>query len=140
MLNLRQSNRSGRPSSIDSRAQHFSQISVNFRVPSDFLGNIGEPLDHGQSDRLCDGDYIDGSAVSNEASGQPLPVAEGSNQAGKCSRMAIEHHCEDPSTICGVAHDASDIELELGSIPEVRSIILCCIAVFRQLNELSHRR
>lgn len=36
----------------NSVAQHFSRFSINFRVPSDFLGNIGEPLDYSQSERL----------------------------------------------------------------------------------------
>ena len=44
MLNLRQLSQPG--GDATSAAEHFSRFSVNFRVPSDFLGNIGEPLDH----------------------------------------------------------------------------------------------
>ena len=51
MLNLRQFNKSEHSQS-DSDAQHFSRFSVSFRVPSSLLGNIGEPLDHSQSERL----------------------------------------------------------------------------------------
>lgn len=48
MLNLRQLNRTAGESNSDAR--HFSRFSASFRMPSDFLGNIGEPLDHSQSD------------------------------------------------------------------------------------------
>ena len=47
MLNLRQLNHAADDS--DSDAQHFSRFSVNFRVPSDFLENIGESLDHSRA-------------------------------------------------------------------------------------------
>ena len=50
MLNLRQFNKSER-SQTNSDAQHFSRFSINFRVPSNLLGNIGEPLDYYQSER-----------------------------------------------------------------------------------------
>lgn len=39
--------------------QRLSHLSVNFRVPSGFIGNIGEPLDHGQSGSLFDVDEED---------------------------------------------------------------------------------
>ena len=42
MLNLRQVNRSADTNPSD--MQHFSRFSVSFRVPSDFLGNIGESM------------------------------------------------------------------------------------------------
>ena len=51
MLNLRQLNKTDN-TETNSDAQHFSRFSVDFRVPSDILGNIGEPLDHSQSERL----------------------------------------------------------------------------------------
>ena len=46
MLNLRQLDRS--PHEHNSDADHLSRFSVSFRVPSDILGNIGEPLDLSQ--------------------------------------------------------------------------------------------
>lgn len=52
MFNLRQLNEEPE-SSTNSDAQHFSRFSIaNFRIPSDRLGNIGEPLDYGASLRL----------------------------------------------------------------------------------------
>lgn len=58
MLNLRQLN-SANNAEADSDAQHLSQFSVDFRVPSNFLGNIGEPLDHGQSERSYEDGHYD---------------------------------------------------------------------------------
>ncbi|EKM60203.1 uncharacterized protein PHACADRAFT_189335 [Phanerochaete carnosa HHB-10118-sp] len=52
ILNLRQLNPTAQASENNSDARHFSRFSVNFRVPSDFLGNIGESLDHGSSEPL----------------------------------------------------------------------------------------
>ncbi|EKM56292.1 uncharacterized protein PHACADRAFT_207573 [Phanerochaete carnosa HHB-10118-sp] len=64
ILNLRQLNRTTYESNSD--AQHFSRFSASFRVPSDFLGNIGEPLGHGQSERdKNNGD--DDSCVAEES-------------------------------------------------------------------------
>ena len=51
MLNLRQFNKSEHSQS-NSDVQHFSRFSISFRVPSNRLGNIGEELDHSQSERL----------------------------------------------------------------------------------------
>ena len=55
MLNLRQLNNTDN-TETNSDAQHFSRFSIDFRVPSDLLGNIGEPLDHSQSERLHEDD------------------------------------------------------------------------------------
>ena len=49
MLNLRQLNKPGHSQS-NSEDQHLSRFSISFCIPSS-LGNIGEPLDHGQSQR-----------------------------------------------------------------------------------------
>lgn len=54
ILNLRQLEHP--TSEVNSDAQHFSRFSVSFGVPSDFLGNIGEPLDHGPSEPIRDDD------------------------------------------------------------------------------------
>ncbi|EKM56299.1 uncharacterized protein PHACADRAFT_207577 [Phanerochaete carnosa HHB-10118-sp] len=64
MLNLRQLNHTASQSSSD--PQHFSRFSVSFRVPSDLLGNIGEPLDHGQSERV-EGDDNNNSCAVEES-------------------------------------------------------------------------
>ena len=55
MLNLRQLNQINN-TQTDSDPRHFSRLSIDFRVPSAFLGNIGEPLDHGQSERVSEDD------------------------------------------------------------------------------------
>ena len=56
MLNLRQFNKSEH-SQASSGAQRLSQLSApNFRISSGRLGNIGEPLDHGQAERYTYGE------------------------------------------------------------------------------------
>ena len=55
MLNLRQINNTDN-TKTNSDAQHFSRFSIDFRVPSSLLGNIGEPLDHSQSERIHEDD------------------------------------------------------------------------------------
>ncbi|EKM56302.1 uncharacterized protein PHACADRAFT_253360 [Phanerochaete carnosa HHB-10118-sp] len=64
MLNLRQLDYATSESNSD--AQQVSRFSVSFRVPSDFLGNIGEPLEYGQSERVEDNDN-DGSSAAEES-------------------------------------------------------------------------
>ena len=57
MLNLRSLNYADTPPPEDSDAQHFSRFShPMFRHTSVLLGNIGEPLDHGQAERYIRGD------------------------------------------------------------------------------------
>ena len=55
MLNLRQLNNTDN-TETNSDAQHFSRFSIDFRVPSSLLSNIGEPLDHSQSERIHEDD------------------------------------------------------------------------------------
>ena len=55
MLNLRQLNNTDN-TETNSDAQHLSRFSIDFRVPSSLLGNIGEPLDHSQSERIHEDD------------------------------------------------------------------------------------
>ena len=57
MLNLRQLHGTN-DAETTSVERKFSQFSVNFRVPSDLLGNIGEPLDQGQLHELEDDDLV----------------------------------------------------------------------------------
>ncbi|GJE99206.1 hypothetical protein PsYK624_154550 [Phanerochaete sordida] len=54
MLNLREFNKSERAED-NSDPEHFSRFSVSFRVPSDFLGTIGQPLEHSQVPELYGG-------------------------------------------------------------------------------------
>lgn len=56
MLNLRAFSGPGRADSGESDAAHFSRFSISFRVPSDFLGNIGEPLGRSSHDLLSEGE------------------------------------------------------------------------------------
>ena len=61
MLNLRQFG-SSQQTMDNSEDLRFSQLfTLNFRVPSSFLGNIGEPLDHSQATR-----YIYGEGDNSE--------------------------------------------------------------------------
>ena len=65
MLNLRQLNKADNTQS-NSDAQHFSRFSLEFRVPSDLLGNIGEPLDHSQAEWLHDDEPDNYEAAAEE--------------------------------------------------------------------------
>ena len=63
MLNLRQL---GEWEKENTDRQHVSIFSVpNFAAPSDFLGNIGEELDHDQAQRYIYGDDEDLVITSN---------------------------------------------------------------------------
>ena len=65
MLNLRQLNPSAHELSSD--AHQVSNFSINFRPTSDVLGNIGEPLDHGQSDWTSrEAEYQDDAASTTD--------------------------------------------------------------------------
>ncbi|EKM60224.1 uncharacterized protein PHACADRAFT_203473 [Phanerochaete carnosa HHB-10118-sp] len=66
ILNLRQLSPTAEASENNSDAQHFSRSSISFRVPSDFLGNMGESLDHGQSERVVE-DSDDDHRVAEES-------------------------------------------------------------------------
>ncbi|EKM60225.1 uncharacterized protein PHACADRAFT_246073 [Phanerochaete carnosa HHB-10118-sp] len=59
ILNLRQHDYNAQASENNSDAQHVSRLTMSFRVPSDFLGNIGEPLDHSRSEQVDDDDDED---------------------------------------------------------------------------------
>ena len=106
MLNLRQLNNTDN-TETNSDAHHFSRFSVDFRVPSDILGNIGEPLDHSQSERLHEGepDEPEGPVEDSEAGpGADLesagPVA-GPSQAG----ARWEDECRAPANTAGADVD-----------------------------------
>ena len=73
MLNLRQLNKTDEIGT-ESDAQHFSRFSLEFRAPSNLLGNIGESLNHSQSEQLNDDD----NGERNAAPEGP-EVSEGTN-------------------------------------------------------------
>ena len=64
MLNLRQINQTDGLTSI-SNARRPPQSTIQFRVPS-YLGNIGEPLDHGGATRfaLLDDRHFSGETMN----------------------------------------------------------------------------
>ena len=64
MLNLRQLNKADNTQTT-SDAHHFSRFSMDFRVSSDVLGNIGESLDHGQSERQHEDEPEDHEAAAD---------------------------------------------------------------------------
>lgn len=77
MLNLHQLNHAASKSNSD--AQHFSRFSVSFRIPSNFLENIGEPLDHGQSKQMEENDDRDHCVVrraDTESEFEEAPVQQ----------------------------------------------------------------
>ncbi|EKM56359.1 uncharacterized protein PHACADRAFT_207613 [Phanerochaete carnosa HHB-10118-sp] len=101
MLNLRQLNHVEGESGSNSDAQHFSRFSVSFNVPSDFLGNIGEPLDHGQLERMKEDDIGD-LCVAEEPQGECEQHFE--PQAGPSTT------CRDESTEVSVAGVQRSVE------------------------------
>ena len=76
LINLRKLNTTDQLSS-NSDAQHFSRFSVSFRIPESALGNIGEPLEHGQPE---DVDGIEEDEVQVEI-GQEVATLEASTSA-----------------------------------------------------------
>ena len=121
MLNLRQPNRPEQASSTGSGARHFSRFSISFRIPSDFLGNIGESLDHGQSERLHEDNDPESMSVADSAQEDLSPTAESISPTGDCSWNESESHDADIMVIREVARDALDLELLLESGREVSS-------------------
>lgn len=81
MLNLRQLNKTDN-SEANSDVQHFSRFSIDFRVPSDLLGNIGEPFDHSQSERLHEDDHQDRAAPTGRQSEDGVDMESVSPIAG----------------------------------------------------------
>ncbi|GJF00640.1 hypothetical protein PsYK624_169340 [Phanerochaete sordida] len=89
LLNLRHLNHTHEDASAVF-AQQPSRFTLSFRAPSDFLGNIGEPLDHGQSDHeLFEGggdDQEEERGSESEGGGAHTihlaPVAAGPSQHG----------------------------------------------------------
>lgn len=77
MLNLRQLSHAA--GEISSENGNSFRLSISFRPPSDFLGNIGEPLDHGQAGRMQNYDSDDDDSLG-AAGEQWVGLEEGSLQ------------------------------------------------------------
>ena len=73
MLNLRRFNGTSDTES-SSEPPRFSNFSIGFRVPTDLLGNIGQPLDHGDSDTTDDYGCWADAAAAGESSGTEVPT------------------------------------------------------------------
>ena len=123
MLNLRQCNRSEQASSVDSRARHFSRFSISFRVASNLLGNIGESLDYGQSERLYEDDEPESMSVADNAQEWLSSTVESPSLIGERPASESESHDEDMTAIREAAHDALDLETLLERGCEVSSIL-----------------
>lgn len=81
-------------SQTDSDPQHFSRFTVpNFRVPSNFIGDIGQPLVHGQS--------MDPELSAHRDIDEGYTTTEGS-----LSDMTHEEHGSYPSD---TSHDDADV-------------------------------
>ncbi|EKM60270.1 uncharacterized protein PHACADRAFT_189403 [Phanerochaete carnosa HHB-10118-sp] len=64
ILNLRQLNHATGSSNSD--VKHFSRFSLHFRIPSDCLGNIGEPLEHGQPKMMLEGGDLSAESLQDQ--------------------------------------------------------------------------
>ena len=75
MLNLRQLNEAD-STQTDADGQHSSRSSINFRVPSNLLGNMGEPLDYHQSEQFHEDEPCEreGHISAEESIGRAWPV------------------------------------------------------------------
>ena len=124
MLNLRQFNNL-ECSTSNSNMEHLSKFSVvNFRVPSEFLGNLGEPLDHNQAEQYgCEDDNDAGEMVAsrNEEDTQlnsgtegitqhDYPATETSGTRRDEESPGFGHACTDNSSgiytdvVCALSH------------------------------------
>ena len=80
MLNLRQHNKAN-STETNSDAQHFSRFSIDFGVRSDLLGDIGEPLDHSQSERLHEDEPGEHEVTVEESEASPSADLESARSA-----------------------------------------------------------
>ena len=121
MLNLRQSGKSEQTSSADSGSRVFSTSSIGFRVSSGLLGNIGEPLDHGQSEQFHEEDRLDSVSAGNGAPYSQTPGGECSNSSWGRSGQERESRDGDQLMILEVARGVSEPEVQFKSGVEVSS-------------------
>ena len=124
MLNLRQSNKSESEQvlSTNSKARHSSRLSISFRMPSNLLGDIGEPLDHGQSTRRLYEDHEPESmSVADNAQEWLSSTVESPSLIGERSVSESENHDEDMTAMREAARNAPDLEMLLEREREVSS-------------------
>lgn len=119
MLNLRQSGISKPASSAEWETQSTSRFSIAFRAPSDLLGNIGEPLDHGQSERLHDDAHADDMSEGSDALETVSSMSEHSDSVGEGTATGLGDHDEDPYTVFEVARDTPKLEMHSADDSEV---------------------
>ncbi|EKM56310.1 uncharacterized protein PHACADRAFT_207584 [Phanerochaete carnosa HHB-10118-sp] len=90
ILNLRQPNHTANDSSSDTH--HLSHLS--FRVSSDFLGNIGAPLDHSQSEQVEGSDNNNSRAEEeprNESEEVSVHLSERASDENIIGQIAYSH-------------------------------------------------
>ncbi|EKM56360.1 uncharacterized protein PHACADRAFT_207614 [Phanerochaete carnosa HHB-10118-sp] len=104
MLNLRQLGHTS--GEISSDPEPSSRLSMNFRVPSDFLGNIGEPLDYSQSEKIHeDGDIT--TEDQHEESTAETPCTDWDNfmEAGVAPASRSTEHAGDKDSTGSPSQD-----------------------------------
>lgn len=128
MLNLRQFNKSEHPHT-NSDAQHFSRFAVNLRVPSNFLGNIGEQLDHSQSQRLHeDEDQLEAAGaeevkfdITNFESAQPIAGPSGTRRDEE-NVAGADRQDEHPAAGPSGTRRGEDIETTWGEVGDITDL------------------
>ena len=106
MLNLRQLNKTDNTEN-NSDAQHFSRFSIDFRVPSDLLGNIGEPLDHSQSERPHEDGSDECEVVADESEANAGADLESAEPVAGSSGARLEEEDRAPAGTAGIAAGSS---------------------------------
>ena len=81
MLNLRQLSKADN-TETNSDARHVSRSSIEFKAPSNLLGNIGEPLDHSQSERLYESEHEEHDAPDEGWHGAGVHLESAGSVAG----------------------------------------------------------
>ena len=102
MLNLRQLNNADN-TKTNSDTQHPSRFSIDFRVPSDLLGNIGEPLDYSQSEQLHEDEPGEREVVAEESEASASTDLESAEPVAGPSGARWED--EDRAPVCTQATD-----------------------------------
>ena len=97
MLNLRQLGKTD-STETSSDAQHSSHFSIDFRAPSDFLGNLGESLNHSQSEWLHEDALGECSVAANEPEAGPCTDLEGDGPVvGPSGARWVDERVDDAS-------------------------------------------
>lgn len=82
-------------------------------MPTDLLGNIGEPLDHSQSERLHEDGDPENISVADSAHEWLSPAGESPSPIDKRSGGEPENYGEDVTAILEAARDVFDLEMLL---------------------------